>query len=75
MALGVVLLDMLKLRGIFESGNVPVQVSQPPMDRWVSRSNVADIGLEVLDVDRVEADNGCEESDICFGDGVAEEEC
>ena len=29
---------------------------------------VADVALEVLHVDWVEADDGCEETDVCFGD-------
>lgn len=74
MALRVVLLDMLKLRRLLERGYIPVQVSQPAVNRRIPGSDIANVSLEMLDVDGVEADDGGEESDVSFGDGVTEEE-
>jgi len=51
----IVFLDMLKLRGFLEGGDVPVQMSQPAMDGGISGADVSDVGLEVLDVDGIEA--------------------
>jgi hypothetical protein len=66
MTLGIMLLDMLKLRRILERRPVPVQVTQPLVQVWVSGANIADVALEVLDVDGIEADYGGEETDIGF---------
>jgi hypothetical protein len=52
MALRVMVLDVLKLGRVFEGWVIPVQMSEP---------------LVVLDVDGVEADQGCVEADVCFG--------
>ena len=68
MALGVMLLDMLKLGGIMERWHVPIQLPQPFVQIGIARPDVPDIALEVLDVDRVEADNGRVEADVRFGD-------
>ena len=38
------------------------------MKDGVGELTVADVALEVLHVDRVEADDGCKETDVCFGD-------
>jgi hypothetical protein len=38
------------------------------MNIWVPTPHIPDIGLEVLDVDGVEADHGCEEPHVGFGD-------
>lgn len=54
----VVPLDVLKLRRLLERGDIPVQVAHPPVQRRVPRADVADVALEVLDVDGVEADEG-----------------
>jgi len=45
MALCVVALDMLKIRCILESWDVPVQISQPLVDRWETGSDVPEVGL------------------------------
>jgi hypothetical protein len=37
-------------------------------------ANGADIGLEMLDVNDIEADYGCVEADVCFCDFLAEVE-
>jgi hypothetical protein len=50
-ALGVVPLDVVELGGVLEGRVVPVEVAQPLMDVWVARADVADVALEVLDVD------------------------
>lgn len=74
MTLRVVLPDVLKLRRLAERRDVPEQMAQPPVDGRVSRANVADVGLEMLHVDRVEAHDRGEEADVRFGDGGAEVE-
>lgn len=51
MALGVVPLDVVELGGILEGGVVPVKVPQPLVDVGVAGADVADVALEVLDVD------------------------
>lgn len=38
----------------------------------VSAADVTEVALEVLDVDCVEADDGCVEADVLFGQAVAE---
>ena len=68
MTLGVMLLDMLKLCRIMESRHVPIQLPQPFVQIGIARPDVPDIALEVLDVDRVEADNGRVKADVRFGD-------
>lgn len=59
MALGVVVLDVQEVgrRGA-EGGGVlaPVQVAQPAVRGRVAAADVADVALEVLHVDGVEAD-------------------
>lgn len=69
MALRIMVLDMLELCRLSERRYVPVQMAHPLVEVWVSRSNVADVAFEMLDVDRVEADNGGVEPNICLGDG------
>lgn len=70
MTLGIMLLNMFKLRRLFTKrlGKVPVQVPHPLVQGRVARANVADVALEVLHVDRVEADNRRVEADVGFGD-------
>ena len=58
MALGVVFLDVLKVRRLTELWHVPVEVAEPGMQSWVAASDVANVALEMLHVDRVEADDG-----------------
>ena len=72
MTLGIMLFDMHKLRRFTERGHLPVQLPQPLMKRGIAAPDVADVALEVLDVDRVEADDGGVEPDVGFGDVCAE---
>lgn len=51
MALGVVPLDVLELRRVIKGGVVPVEVAHPAVDVGVAGADVADVALEVLDVD------------------------
>lgn len=68
MALGVVLLDVLKLCRLFECRMVPVEVSQPLVQVRIPASNITNVALEVLHVNRVKTDDRREEPDIRFGD-------
>lgn len=72
MALCIVLLDVLKLRRILESRHIPVEVPQPFVQRRVPRADIADVALEMLHIDRVEADDGSVESHIRLRDVLAE---
>jgi len=56
MTLGIMVFDMLKLRRLPESWYVPIQLPNPFMKRWIAWPDIPQIGLEVLDVDDVEAD-------------------
>lgn len=69
MALGVVVLDVLELGRLTKGlGVVPVQMPHPLVQGWIAGTNIADVALEVLDIDGVKADDGGEEADISFGD-------
>jgi hypothetical protein len=72
MALGIMFLDMLKLRRLLESRNVPIQVPHPLMQRWIPGPNVSDVAFEMLDVYGIEANNGGVEAYVRFGDVLAE---
>ena len=65
-------LDMLKLRRLPKSRNVPIQFPQPLVNRRITRADVAKVAFEMLDVDGIEADDCCVESYIGFGDVGAE---
>lgn len=67
----IMLLNVLKLRRVVEGRNVPVELTHPFMQCWITRADLPEIALEVLVVDGVEADNGCVEADISFGDVAA----
>jgi hypothetical protein len=67
MTLRVMVLDVLKLGRVFEGWVIPVQMSEPLVEMRVAGANVAYVAFEVLDVDGVEADQGCVEADVCFG--------
>jgi hypothetical protein len=69
MTLRIMLLDMFKLRGVLERRHIPVQMAHPLMQRRVPRANIADVALEVLHVHGIEADDGCEQPHVGFGDG------
>lgn len=49
--LGVVVLDVQEVVGLAEGRDGPVQMPQPVVDGWVAGADVADVALEVLDVD------------------------
>ena len=72
MRLGVVLLDVLELRGVVEGGHVPVQVADPPVQVRVAGAHVAQVALEVLHVHAVEAHDGGVEAHVGLGQPVAE---
>jgi hypothetical protein len=72
MARHIVLLDMLELRRLLERRYVPIQIPEPAMDGRVPAADVADVALEVLQVDCVEADDGHVQAYVCFGDVGAE---
>lgn len=55
MRLGVVVLDVQEVGGVVEGRLVPVQVAHPLVDRGIAGADVADVALEVLDVDRLRA--------------------
>ena len=65
------LLDVLKLRCLAKRRYIPIQHPQPFVQLRVAAPDVSDIALEVLDVDRVEADDGGVKADVGFGDGGA----
>ena len=64
----VMIFDMLKLRRVFESRNVPVQLPQPLMQRRIARSDITNVALEMLHIDGVEANDGSVKANVCFGD-------
>lgn len=55
-ALGVVVLDVQEVGRGGEGRRAPVQVPQPGVDGRVAAADVADVALEVLNVDGIEAD-------------------
>ena len=68
MAFCVMFFDMLKLRRVLERRHVPIQVSQPLMQRRITRSDITDIALEMLHIHGVEANDGSVQANVCFGD-------
>lgn len=68
MTLGIVFLNVLKIRRLPERRNIPVKATHPAMNGRVSGANITDVALEVLHVDGVKADNSREKSDIDLGD-------
>lgn len=64
----VMSLDMLKLRRAPKCLVVPIQHLQPLVEGRVTRPDVADIALEMLHIDNVEAYDRREEPDIGLGD-------
>ena len=71
MALGIVFLDMFELRSLPKRWHTPVQMSQPFMQRWISRAYIADVAFEMLHVNGIEADDSCIEANVSFGDVLA----
>ncbi len=72
MALRVVILDMRDLGRRIEGISLPIQMTNPLMDGRVPRSDIAEIALEMLHVDGIESDDGGEQSNVGFGDVLAE---
>lgn len=68
MTLCVVILDMLELRRLLERRYFPVQLPEPLVKCRITRSDITDVALEMLHVDRVEANDGSVEANVCFGD-------
>ena len=68
MALCIVFLDVLKLGRLAEGRNIPIQSSEPFMKSRIPTADVANVALEVLNIDGVEANDGGVESDVGFGD-------
>ncbi len=56
-ALGIMLLDMLKLRRASERLMVPIQLPQPTMQRRISRAYIPNVAFEVLHVHDIETRN------------------
>lgn len=64
----VVVLDMCELSRILESWHVPVKIPDPFVQSRIAASNITNVALEVLHINRVEPDDGCEEADVGFCD-------
>ncbi len=71
MALGIMFLDMFKLRRLPKGRHVPVQLPQPLVQRRIPRPDVSDVALEMLHVDGVEADDGGVQAHVRLGDVFA----
>jgi len=56
MALGVMVLDVQEIRRIFKRRDSPVQIPHPLVNRGISRADILDIALEMLDVYGVKSD-------------------
>lgn len=67
-ALGVMLLDMFKPGRVSKRLAVPVQMPEPLVQRGIAGSDVADVALEMLDVHRIEADDGGVETHVGLGE-------
>lgn len=65
--------DVFKVGRLLERLVLPVQVLQPPVELRVVVSDEPSIALEVGVVDRVEADEGREESDVGLGEDTPDE--
>jgi len=64
----IMVFDMFELRRVLERRYVPIQVPQPLMQRRITRSDIADIALEMLHIHGVEANDGSVETNVCLGD-------
>lgn len=64
MALGIMELDVLKVRRLPERRHIPVQLPHPAMNSRIPGANIPYITLEMLHIHGVEADNRREEPDI-----------
>lgn len=73
MTLRIMLLNMFKVRRLPKRRVIPIKTPHPAMNGREPAPDITEVALEVLHVDRVEADDRREQSDIRLGDGVAEE--
>ena len=71
MALGVVFLDVLKLRRLPKSRHVPIQLSQPFMESRIPGSDIPDVTFEMLHIHWIEADDGRVQTHIRLCDSIA----
>src|SRR6266536_2538057 len=62
--LSVMVLDMRELSRVLERRNIPVKMSEPPMNVRVARSDIPDVRLEMLHINNIEPHNSCEYPDI-----------
>jgi hypothetical protein len=69
MTLCVMVFDVLEFRRVLERRHVPVQMPHPIVEVWIASANVANVALEVLYVDGIEAHDGGVETDVGFSDG------
>ncbi len=67
----VVLTYVFELSGALKCVMIPIQSSQPLMNSWISRPNITNVRLKVLNIDWVEPDNGRVKSNIALGDVFA----
>lgn len=72
MTFRVVIFDVLELRCLAKRWNIPIEMSQPSMQSWIAGSDVADVALEVLHIDWVEANNSGVKAYISFSDVLTE---
>lgn len=72
MAFQIVPLDVIEISRRLERVVVPVQISQPLVNCWISATDISDVAFEVLHVYRIEPNNCNEESDIRLSQLFAE---
>ena len=72
MAPRIMLFNMFKHRRPPKRLHIPIQMSQPLMQRRIPGSYLPNVAFEMLHVDGVEADYRCVETDVGFGDVWAE---
>lgn len=68
MGLGIMRLNMRKLRRLPERWYVPIKIPQPLMNIWVPTPDIPNIRLKMLDIYCIETNDRGEETDICFCD-------
>ena len=71
MTLGIMLLDMLKLRRLPKSRHIPIKIPQPFVNRRIPTSYIFDITLEMLNVNWIKPYNCGVQADVGFGDVLA----
>jgi len=65
---------MVKIGSILERCVVPVQISQPSVDRRVAMADVLLIALEEAIIADIEADDCDVQTDVCLGKLIAVQE-